>query len=96
MSVSTLYQTTMQAQLFFINLHHQNLLFPLDDPIRDAIGHLVGDEQCAKIQCHIDAIQNNDLDWGLFQDADGFCIALHSGELDEWLKSMGLMHRKVA
>ena len=86
-----LYTTTIQAQLFFINLHHRDLLFCIDDDARECIGHLVSEAECDSIQSHIDAILTTNLDWGLFEDAYGFCIALFNGELDEWLVSIRLL-----
>ena len=73
--------TTIQAQSFLANLYQQNLLFHLDDKACDCIGHLVSDEECQDIQNHVDAIMSQALDWGRFDDAYGFCIALINEEL---------------
>ena len=85
------YQTTIQAQLFLINLHHRGLMFHLDDDPRECIGHIVSESECERIKMHIDAILTTNLDWGLFEDAYGFCIALINGELDECLISIRLL-----
>lgn len=86
------YETTIQAQLFLINLHHRDLLFHLDDNPHECIGDLVSEAECENIRQHVDAIFDANLDWGLFDDEHGFCIALHNGELDQWIASYDLIN----
>lgn len=84
--------TLRQAQLFFINLYHRDILFHLDDDVVDCIGHILDERECADIQRRIDYIlRQKRFDWGLFEDAYGFCIALHNGELDQWIASLNLI-----
>lgn len=74
----------MSLQIF---LHRNNWLYHFDDNVRDCLGDDVSDPLCMAIQHHVNIMMNADIDWGLFDDAYGFAIALHNGELDGWVES---------
>jgi|DEB0MinimDraft_6_1074348.scaffolds.fasta_scaffold141210_1 hypothetical protein len=75
----------MSLQVF---LHKNDWLYHFDDCPRDCFGPELSDLQCVVIKLEVKKMLEANLDWGLFDDAFGFALALHNGELDQWLGSL--------
>jgi hypothetical protein len=74
----------MALQVF---LHQHDLMYHFDDAPRDCLGPHISDLTCMAIQHQVNVMMTSNIDWGLFDDAFGFAIALENGELDLWLDS---------
>lgn len=79
----------MQLQ---IGLYNRGWLYHFDDNARDCLRTCRNpptDLQCDRIYHQVQIMINaHGIDWGLFSDAYGFAIALHNGELNDWLKAL--------
>jgi hypothetical protein len=79
----------MQLQ---IGLHNRGWLYHFDDNTHECLSGCENpptEWQCGRIYHHVQIMLNaHGIDWGLFDDAYGFAIALHNDELKQWLSTL--------